>query len=283
MKYFLILICFSLATTANARECDFIQFNKCRSCDTPLAFNVGSDEACKFLCPNREVNYAGSGSQETLRNCALKKCPPEFPFSAQNGSCFSSAEEAEKHFYITLENTNNDNILRSSFSTAPSAIKGKCPQDKPLLYSDKCFSCGETDELSVSKEDCDKCPNRIYKHYSQWGVKVCELKPPAGKPLQRWDGRFFSCNEEKAVRVATHCNIEEDCEELCPNRTILYWAGGNVPSVPNCPKEKPLMDSEGICYACNTPVAVGLKYNTRLCEKFCPNERHVEGDSCILN
>ncbi len=72
MKFLLILVSFFIVTSANAGECDFIKFNKCQSCDNPLAFNVGSDAACSYLCPNREINYAGSGSAVLARNCALK-------------------------------------------------------------------------------------------------------------------------------------------------------------------------------------------------------------------
>lgn len=268
---------------ANASECAFIKFNKCQSCEDKNAFLVGSDEACTFLCPNRVINYTGSDSQDVVRNCALKQCPPEFPFAAANGSCFDSEEEAQRQPYLTTEDTNNDDILSGTYASVPPSTDGKCPENMPLMYSNKCFSCSEIDDLSTSKEDCDKCPNRVYKEYLNWNVKHCELKAPIDKPLKRWDGKFFSCDEEKVVRVATHCNIENDCEELCPNRTILYATGGNVPSVPNCPKDKPLMDSEGICFACNAPIAVGVEHNTRLCEKSCPNERHLEGDYCVLN
>ncbi len=284
MKYFFMLFLLCVSFSVEAGECDFIQFNKCQSCDNPLAFNVGSDEACAFLCPNRKVNYENSGSMVITRNCALKKCPENYPYSSANGSCFATKQEAEDG-YVTLaeENTNNDNILSGTYTTAPLAENGKCPDDLPLLYASKCFSCDESDDLSIPEEDCAKCPNRVYKYYPKWDVARCERKAPAGKPLRRWDGAFFSCDEEKAVRVDTHCNIDEDCEDLCPNRTILYSVGGNVPSVPNCPPDKPLMDDEGICFACDMPVEVGLTFNPRLCERFCPHSRRIWGRECVLN
>ena len=60
------------------------------------AFSVGSDEACSYLCPNREVNHYGSGSLVVARNCALKKCPDNAPFQSEYGSCFATEEEARK-------------------------------------------------------------------------------------------------------------------------------------------------------------------------------------------
>ena len=50
------------------------------------------------------------------------------------------------------------------------------------------------------------------------------------------------------------------------------------------PSNKPLMDSEGICFACNTPVPVGLEWgNQKNCEHACPKTRHLYGNECVLN
>lgn len=284
MKFLLALLFLGIATSANAGECDFIRFNKCESCDNPLAFSVGSDEACSYLCPNREVNHDGSGSFVLARNCALKKCPKDFPYRGEYGSCFATQLKASQNDYEMMEaNVNEDGKVETSFVTAPYATDNQCPEDKPLLYSDKCFPCDEPDDLSVSETECAKCPNRVYKFYPKWDVEYCELLPPKDKPLQRWDGANFSCDEPKAISTKTHCNIEGDCEDVCPNRTILYSIGGNVPSVPNCPPEKPLMDSEGICYSCDVPISVGLEWNERLCQRFCPTQRHLLGNKCVLN
>lgn len=229
MKLFLLLLGMLPVSLAYAGACDFIQFNRCESCDDRFAFVVGSEEACTFLCPNRETNNEGSGSHVLRINCALKECPKEFPYKSPYGSCFATQYEAEVadyeagEEYAKKENTNDDAM-------------DTYPEDVPC---------------------------------------------PADKPLRRWDGACLPCDEEKVVRIETDCNVEENCEDVCSNRTILYWAGGNVPSVPNCPPDKPLMDDEGICYACDVPIVVGLSWNERLCERFCPNER--EGGSwCVL-
>ena len=281
LNYAIILGGMSVAFPACADKCDFIQYNQCVSCDALYAFSVGSDEACSYLCPNREVNHYGSGSSVVARNCALKKCPDNAPFQSEYGSCFATEEEARKDTNPVHDNSNDDN--QQEYTNAPQAQNGKCPKNLPLLYSDKCYACDEVWDLSVSKSECKKCSNRVYKDYSKWGVTSCELVAPKDKPLKRWDGACFACDEPKVIRIETHCNIEEDCEDVCPNRTILYWVGGNVPSVPNCPKDKPLMDSEGICYACDAPVPVGLEWNTRLCQRFCPDNRHLEWHNCVLN
>ena len=156
------------------------------------------------------------------------------------------------------------------------------PPERPLLYSKRCFSCQAVDDLSISEEECQKCPNRVYRVYPNWGTASCEIPCPPDKPLQRWDGACFSCDEPDVILLKTHCNLEDDCE-FCPNRTILYDIGGNVPSVPNCPPDKPLMDNRGFCFPCDTPVAVGVRWNTSLCKRFCPNERHLFLEDCVLN
>lgn len=280
MKFLLTLLSFGIVTLANAGECDFIQFNKCQSCDNPLAFSVGSDEACSYLCPNREVNYNGSGTAVLARNCALKKCPKDFPYRGEYGSCL---KDGQNTFAKIEENESEEIIDTSSFVTAPDAIDNQCPEDKPLLQSNKCFSCDDIDDFSISETECAKCPNRVYKFYPKWDLGQCELSPQKDKPLQRWDGVSFSCEEPTTIRTKTHCNIENDCEDICPNRTILYYIGGNIPSIPNCPPDKPLMDNEGICYSCDVPIPVGLEWNERLCQRFCPTQRHLLGDKCVLN
>lgn len=279
LKLIVFLLTLTVGRTANAEECNFIQFNKCQSCDNPLAFSVGSNEACSYLCPNREINHDGSGSSVLARNCALKKCPEDFPYRGEQGSCFANQSDVSE----SIKENTEEIINESSFSTAPDAIDNQCPEDKPLLYSNKCFSCDDIEDFSISENECAKCPNRVYKFYPKWDVRQCELPLQKDKPLQRWDGVNFSCDEPSVIRIKTHCNIEEDCEDICPNRTILYFIGGNVPSVPNCPPDKPLMDSEGICYSCDAPIPVGLEWNERLCQRFCPTQRHLSESECVLN
>ena len=269
-------------TKTIAQDCDFIQFNQCYSCDEPLAFSVGSSQSCEYLCPNRTVNTEGSGSAWITYNCALKECPKDRPFAAQNGSCFASQEETENNpFDYNTDNTYVPDAITSNMHWTI-AQDGKCPEDKPLLSYNKCYDCQAKTGLSISAEECAKCPNRIYKTYPKLGYSYCELECPSANPLRNWDDECYSCDEKLIVRLDTHCNIEEDCEDICPNRTILYSIGGNVPSIPNCPPDKPLMDREGICYPCDAPIGIGLEYNERLCKQACPTQRAMIDGYCSL-
>lgn len=278
----ILLILLPFFSLSAAEKCDFIKFNECLSCDSRFAFSVSSEEICTFFCPNREVNYKGSGSAVINYNCVLKECPPEFPYRTDYGSCYKTKQEAEDNFYYDYGESKKEEYLEGEYLAAPLAVDGKCPPERPLLYSKRCFSCQAVDDLSISEEECQKCPNRVYRVYPNWGVAHCEIPCPTDKPLQRWDGACFSCDEPGVIRLKTHCNLEDDCE-FCPNRTILYDIGGSVPSVPNCPPDKPLMDDEGFCFPCDTPVKVGVRWNTSLCQRFCPNERHLVLENCVLN
>ena len=268
-------------------KCDFIQYNSCKSCDVLYSFSVGSDEACSFLCPNREVNYFGSGSGAPQRNCALKKCPDTAPYQSEDGSCYETEKEAENVFeHADEDDFENEDIIDRNLEYKTPLENGKCP-DNYILYNSTCRLCNDpSDWYDVKKENeknCHLCKNRIYKFYKKWDVALCENTCPEKDQFKRWDGRCFSCDTSKAVSIETHCNIENDCNDICPNRTIIKRIGGNVPSVPNCPKEKPMMDDEGICYSCSVPIPIGIVWNKDFCHRFCPNERHLENGFCVLN
>lgn len=273
------ILLMAIAAPVQASDCDVLKFNRCISCEEPLAFEVAQLSDCQNYCPNREASLY---FYDKTIFCVLKNCPLNRPYRSEKGSCYASSAEAKQAVEDAIDNTNSENEQESEWQHAPFAVGGKCPEDKPLLYSGKCFSCQESRDFSIDKEYCDKCSNRVYKEYSHWGVAVCSLKCPTDKPLQRWDGKCFSCDEEKAVRLPTHCNLENDCEDWCKNRTILYDVGGNVPSIPNCPENKPLPDSAGICHACDETADILVNYNESLCEKICPAQRYSDGPYCKI-
>ena len=184
--------------------------------------------------------------------------------------------KAASHGSVNISDVVKDNV------NYVIAKDGKCPDDKPLLSYNACYNCYASTSLSISAEECARCPNRVYKVYPKWGHSFCELECPPDKPLKNWDDGCYSCDEKLIVRLDTHCNIEEDCEDICPNRTVLYFMGGNIPSIPNCPPDKPLMDREGICYPCDAPIAIGLELNERLCQKACPTQRAMIDGYCRL-
>lgn len=285
MKKTWILLLLLFAFPCLAGECDFIRHNVCHSCDDPHSFVVGSAEACSFLCPGRVVNFEGSGSGISQINCALEKCPSEYPFQSSCGGCYKTQKEAKSNYNCKDEDVEFDDLPPLSEIATVEPIEGKCPEGYAMTSgSTSCRFCADLQDWSVSKEECNRCPARVYKEYKKWEVTQCEYVCPEKNQFKRWDGKCLPCNYPKSVRVETHCNIEEDCDDICPNRTIIKSIGGNVPSVLNCPAEKPMMDDEGVCYSCDAPIAIGVQWNPDFCHRFCPNQRHLRnGVFCVLN
>lgn len=290
MRNFAFILGLVLSLGANARaddnsfkNCDFIIYNKCISCNTPYAFEVGYDVNCTSVCPNRDVLYEGSGYY-SRKFCFLKQCPDDKPYRHSDGSCYEDEnrvprwDNAYKGFYDMFS---DDNIERQIHILA--GDNNQCSPSEPLFYENECFSCNETQNIPISETECRKCSNRQYIYSKQWNRGECVLPCPPDKPLKRWDGKCFSCDEKKVVPLETWCNFDVDCD-VCPNRTILYAIGGNIPSILNCPLDKPLMDAHGTCYSCETEQYVDVRWNSDSCNKICPN-RYLDttNDSCILN
>ena len=188
MKKTLMLLFLLFAFPCVAEECDFIQYNTCQSCDLPYSFPVGSEEACSFLCPERVVNYYGSGSGITQKNCALEKCPSEFPFQSKFGSCYKTQKEANNDTGYSDKDSVFD---KPSFDTAfppQEPINGTCPENF-VLYGSKCRSCNDPSDWSANgkndQESCLLCKNRIHKAYKKWGVNQCENTCPKENHFKR--------------------------------------------------------------------------------------------------
>ena len=57
-------------------------------------------------------------------------------------------------FFMTASPANEEEYLEGEYLAAPLAVDGKCPPERPLLYSKRCFSCQAVDDLSISEEEC---------------------------------------------------------------------------------------------------------------------------------
>lgn len=153
----------------------------------------------------------------------------------------------------------------------------KCPDNFPFrsVYG----SCFASEEESLSDDGSSVPENANEENLKDIFDEPC----PKEFPLRRWDGSCFPCDIEQTVYLDSTCNLKEDCEILCPSRTVLYRDGGNPPSIPNCPKEIPLMDENGICHSCDINVDISFEFNGRLCQKNCPTTRHIQDGKCVRN
>jgi len=266
-------------------------------CDSPLSYEVGTDEECIKECPNREVNYEGSGSAYLVRNCALKKCPSDKPLRTNFGNCFS-CDEPKLPIGDDVENCSvcpNRVEVKRYGTICP--LK-KCPSDASLrAWLDRCHACDDKDDYAEVAKNCDVCPNRI-KAKNKFGQERCKLPPeqpdpnavmakdgkcPPDKPLMRWDGRCFPCDAIEDIAIDSKCNDKWGiCESVCPNREIVYGMGGNPPSILKCPTDKPLRDGLGRCQACDYEWDINMQFqDPKKCENICPNRFQIGGYLCI--
>ncbi|MBR3912787.1 MAG: hypothetical protein IKJ28_00930, partial [Alphaproteobacteria bacterium] len=107
---------------------------------------------------------------------------------------------------------------------------------------------------------------------------------PADKPLRDKDGNCYVCDDETQVNVE---GTVENCA-VCSNRLV---SGSKKHCVLKCGlkgtsnENKPLMDTNGKCHACNEEVNVNVTKVTDNCNK-CSNRYLVtgtfSGDYCAL-
>ena len=117
--------------------------------------------------------------------------------------------------------------------------------------------------VKTSKENCSKCPNRIYRD------GYCINKAPQGIFMADFEkGNYYSCFVEKALNISS-----EECDK-CSNRIMI----GNTCVLKECPDDRPLPLSNGRCASCETDDL--LVISKEQCDK-CPN-REMNGNYCVL-
>jgi len=275
-SYLCLFVCFWKTGAWAETKCDTYIMGKCFSCYSPMTFEISSDEICQEICPERIVIHAWKRSF-----CALKRCPLLYPYRDQEtGDCRSTQQLP---IDIEINKVNVAERKHKKWYSIP-AKNNKCPSDKPLLSKDFCYPCNYKYPLSVDKGLLTHCPNRINISYP-WkkanNEALTYLICPKDKPLYHWSGVCYSCDYPDVVPVLTQCLENKKICDVCPNRTILPLSGGNRPSILNCPKSKPLMDINGICFSCDTFLKINVKEMEDSCQAYCPTQRVLQGNLCI--
>lgn len=226
------------AETSSDPECAYRTSTRCYSCDAPEAILVGNDENCTKVCPNRETNTIGSGTGiNYVHNCVLKECPADKPLRGHYGECFTC-------------------------DTATSWYPSNC-EVCPNRYMDK-------DELCQFK---DGRPLERDKDPEMQPAQTC----PPDKPLQQWNNECFPCDTPLRIQIdsAYSRGEAERLDAVCPNRVIINGVGGNPPSLLPCPSDYPMMDYNELCYSCDEEMDIDVRYNKKLCARFCAGKRYV--------
>lgn len=223
---------------------------QCYDCNAPEYIMVGTKEECTSRCPNREVNYNGSGTGNNyVVNCVLKECPADKPLRGYYGGCYSCDDPLEKDFW----QVSNCEVCSNR-------------------YVDEHDRCQFKDGRQLSRgDDLEFYPER---------------KCPADKPLHQRNNECFPCDVQKVVLIDSEYNWGKKAEldAVCPDRIIIGDVGGNPPSYPPCPKNYPIMDYNGYCYSCDEQFPIDLRFNEDYCGRFCSGKRYVPqySSQCIL-
>ena len=249
----------------------------CYGCDTPKPIALSSlNGDCTTLCPNRKVGG------EKNAYCVLNECPEDKPILLKTGECMpcdagplNNVVDARK----CVESCPNRVIPQTKYGY--NFCASKCPADKPLMdYYGNCHSCTTTASVDVdSRTSACKasCPNRVLKD-----PYYCIMPPcPADKPLMAFNGTCHDCETETAILLSGV--IGGTCTEVCPTRQI---GGKNMAYCVKeaCTPEKPLSDTTGKCYPCDTTASIPISALSDTCTNLCP-DRKVGGSNnayCVL-
>ena len=247
---------------------------KCHSCDYEIAVSLSgvSEKKCTELCPNRKVEND---------KCILASCPENKPLMDANGGCHACDEEKAVGVKGVKENCSkcpNRYLVNTAWGEQCSicGVKGYSAENKPLQnLSGDCQPCDSLNAVHMypRESDCQSmCPERTYADL------YCYPACPADKPLRGNDGECHGCDYEIAVSLSGVS--EKKCTELCPNRKVE----NDKCILASCPENKPLMDANGGCHACDEEKAVGVKGVKENCSK-CPNRYLVNtawGEQCSI-
>ena len=236
-------------------------------------------------------------------------CTDSHPLRKQSSCYNCAYEKAidmspnDIHLCNTICTDEQGNPTRKIYNYAGCGLIN-CPQDKPLMANGSCYSCDEAEAIS-NAQNCDICPKRTIITINQDSelINYCALSAcTPDKPLRDLFGSCYSCDEDNQIAVKNG-----SCTTVCPNRVetepsmfdyvLSIDKEGTLCSLPSetedivseisinvtnnetllepkfkqshCSEDKPLMDYQGGCYACEDPSVVMLELSD-LCLK-CPN------------
>ena len=227
----------------------------CHSCDEINGVDVGEYTGNCATCPKRYLG-GGHNGRNYCTLCGVEGTPVEDKplFYDANGICKSCdvqsvVNQAGVYDNYLCEKVCPDRELVYEGSWARCSVK--CDTTTPLRANTyTCLPCDTPDAVSTRyfKEECATlCPNREEKN------GYCILKTcPSDKPLKDKNGECYSCSEITGVNVG---NYPEYCD-VCPERHLETVSGVNYCTLPcglknSAYENKPLVDKEGNCHACN--------------------------------
>ena len=231
----------------------------CYACNTIGWVFVGERGQCESVCSNRQINGA----------YCYNKCPSDKPLMDNNGDCYA-CDTTDK---VYVGSGQCSKICPNRQKGGNYCYNKTCPSDKPLMdYSGTCHACDTTSSVLVNSGECSEiCSNRTRTSYG-----YCTLSCPSDKPLMDDPGYCHACDTTDTVYV-----YSGQCSEICPNRILLSGSSSRMCVLP-CPADKPLMDYNGSCNACDEANPIGVGTNGK-CSEICSNRVKTEDGYCALS
>lgn len=150
--------------------------------------------------------------------------------------------------------------------------KGQCcPWYKPLMDQyGVCRPCDQEGHVDVTGvfQNCALCPER-----ELLGVTRCVLKCPSDKPMRDAYNACKGCDEPNFNQSGN----AQDCKK-CPNR-VLVAHNCILACGQGIYKDKPVMDNNANCHACDEKGNFRMAENTKDQCAMCP-DRELVGDMC---
>ena len=307
-------------------ELDRVKLKKESSCDLCVNEKGEKTRVSNFfgcilsVCPQGTYRDSLGGCNPHEQNDEQLMCPDDKPLRVKN-KCYPCDydqvldmpdNEIEKCHTLCLDE--NKNPTRKIYRNLGCGLK-KCPPDKPLLADGSCYACDELNNIPA--ENCAVCGDtRLFGKKD--GETVCMLRQcPTSHPLPDIKGNCYSCDIDEELIVADgmcqqvcprrkakkdkemvymeidplkyeKCIFEEEIQPLNGPKTISFdRVKSKEDTVYNpCPADKPVMDFQGGCNACDVPGDILLGSG---CEK-CPQRKQsgswqindIKGNKCVL-
>ena len=147
-----------------------------------------------------------------------------------------------------------------------------------MVWGGTCRSCDDKSCLRVqSASSCvDVCSNRVNCDSDNLH---CSLNSCSGDTPLNYNGKCYSCDYSTAIPLT---NLpEKQCKEICPNRKVE----NDKCVLAGCPADKPLMDKDGGCHACDEAKGVnvnGVESNCDVCAKEGRYVTKLDANYCVL-
>jgi len=154
-----------------------------------------------------------------------------------------------------------------------------CSPDTPLWdTTGLCHSC--TEDTLITVENAYLC-GAICENRTVMSGKYCTLKCNENE-FKDIDGKCRKCTD--AGNYYTFATKAE-CDK-CPERVFGYVFNDKCMlkcgTLGTYTEDKPLYNSNGICFSCNTRSVVSVDWGDKSrCETICPN-RTLDGNNCIF-